>query len=82
MIVPRRCAKVVLLKYGTSRNVVGYGNRKPPGMSDVCAEACGEIGGADVVGGCEGGSSDSRVSRHQKLYIMYRFTEDQEVWPW
>ena len=67
MTVPRRCAKVVLLKYGTSRNVVGYGNRNPSGVSDVCAEACG---GADVVGGREGGNSDNRVSRHQKLHIV------------
>ena len=59
---------MVLVKYGTSRKVVGYGNRKPSGVSDVSAEASEKIGGADVVGGGEGGNSDSRVSRHQKLY--------------
>ena len=59
---------MVFVKYGTSKNVVGYGNRKPSGVSDAFSEAWGRIGGADVVGGGEGGNSDSRVSRHQKQY--------------
>src|SRR6266404_2951430 len=74
MTVPRRLTNDVLVKYGTSRNVVGYGNRNPLGVSDVCAGARDGIGGADVVGGREGGNSDKRVSRHQKLCT---FTESR-----
>lgn len=32
-----------------------------------CVEAWRELGGAGVVGGRDGGSSDKRVSLHQKL---------------
>jgi hypothetical protein len=57
----------VLVKYGIRRNVVGYGKWYPTeALLPSCVEAMGGAD-ADVFGGREVGSSDKRVSRHQKL---------------
>jgi hypothetical protein len=68
MMVLRKLGKVVLVKHGMPKNVVGYGKRYPIGVLRSSVEAWSAIGGADTVGGHEGGNSDKRVSRHQKLY--------------
>ena len=64
---------------------MGYGKRYPMGgASFSCVEAWRAVEGADVVGGREGGSSDKRVSRHQKLYLhssagVRPFTREQAL---
>jgi hypothetical protein len=83
--VPANWARVVLVKYGICRKVVGYGKQYSKGDAIFsCVEAWRAAGGADVVGGRDGGSSDKRVSRHQKLYLhssagVRPFTREQAL---